>query len=146
MADISPADPTWTGPAYDTRGSLTELVEDECLALLSEVPVGRVLISVGALPTALPVNHRVVDGLILFRSSPGTKLTAAVDGQVVGFEADAFDPATRSGWSVLALGPAEVVQEPARLRRLVELGFDTWYNHPSLFVACLLYTSDAADE
>ena len=131
---ISPADPRWTGPAHDTWGSLSEIAEAECLELLAGVPVGRVLVSVGALPCAFPVNHHVVGGGILFRTAPGTKLTAAVNGQVVGFEADAFDPVTRTGWSVLALGAAEVVTDREEIRQLADLHLDTWWNHPSLYV------------
>jgi Pyridoxamine 5'-phosphate oxidase len=41
-------------------------------------------------------------------------------------EADAYDPQTRSGWSVLVHGRAEVVYEDAEVQRLSELGLHPW--------------------
>ena len=45
----------------------------------------------------------------MFRTSPGSKLSAAARGAVVAFEVDDYQAADRSGWSVLAIGRAEVV-------------------------------------
>ena len=77
----------------------------------------------GALPAIFPVNYLVVDGAIVFRTAPGTKMSAAMEGAVVAFEVDDYQLADRSGWSVLAVGRAEVVDDPdtgfmARLARL----------------------------
>jgi nitroimidazol reductase NimA-like FMN-containing flavoprotein (pyridoxamine 5'-phosphate oxidase superfamily) len=81
----------------------------QCLSLLSTVPVGRVGVSIRALPVVLPVNFVVVDEQVMFRTGAGTKLRAASDGAVVAFEADAYDEATRLGWSVLIQGVARVI-------------------------------------
>lgn len=99
------------------------LTEDQCRQLLAGGEVGRVGITMGALPAIFPVNYLVVDGAIVFRTAPGTKMSAAMEGAVVAFEVDDYQLADRSGWSVLAVGPAEVVDEPdtgfmARLARL----------------------------
>ena len=75
--------------------------DDECHALLATAQIGRVVLSIDALPAALPVNYRLIDDAIVFRTAPGTKLTAALRHTVVGFELDEIDPATRSGWSAL---------------------------------------------
>ena len=99
------------------------LTEDQCRQLLAGGEVGRVGITMGALPAIFPVNYLVVDGAIVFRTAPGTKMSAATEGAVVAFEVDDYQLADRSGWSVLAVGRAEVVDEPdtgflARLARL----------------------------
>ena len=84
---------------------------EECNRLLASGEVGRVGISMGALPAIFPVNYRVIDGAILFRTSPGSKLSAAMSGAVVAFEVDDYQLEERTGWSVLAIGHAEVVRD-----------------------------------
>ncbi len=94
------------------RNGLQVLGRDECFALLQTATLGRIGCSSGALPMVLPVNF-VVDGdRILVRTSPGTKLDAALRDSVVAFEVDDFDPMFHSGWSVVVTGVARVV-EPA---------------------------------
>ena len=91
-----------------------ELLDDEqSLELLRSGTVGRVGLTIGAMPAIFPVNYAIVDGCILFRTSPGTKLTAAASDTVVAFEVDDYDPTLRGGWSVLAVGPSEVVRDPS---------------------------------
>lgn len=85
------------------------LTDEECRRLLEMGEVGRVGITIGALPAIFPVNYRVIDEAIVFRTSPGSKLSAAARGAVVAFEVDDYQTADRSGWSVLAIGRAEVV-------------------------------------
>jgi nitroimidazol reductase NimA-like FMN-containing flavoprotein (pyridoxamine 5'-phosphate oxidase superfamily) len=93
---------------------LEELSETDCLTLLRTVPVGRVAVSVDALPVILPVNF-VLDGTeVLFRTVPGTKLQAAVARVVVAFEADDYDTASGEGWSVLVRGVADEITDPGR--------------------------------
>lgn len=93
---------------------LEELSDQECLALLRTVPVGRVGVSVEALPAILPVNFVVDRGEVLFRTVPGTKLDAAIRRVVVAFEADGYDVATGEAWSVLVRGVAEEITDPGR--------------------------------
>ena len=52
---------------------LEVLSEDECRALLSRADVGRLAITLSALPAIFPVNYRVIDGWIVFRTAPGSK-------------------------------------------------------------------------
>lgn len=108
----------------------------ECLALLRPGGIGRVSLSIGALPAIFPVHYRVVDDDIVFRapadhgSAPGT-----LDGTVIAFEADEFDPADDGGWSVLVVGRVESAAEPGFTRvpseRISGLRFDPPGNlHP----------------
>ncbi|AWK12382.1 pyridoxamine 5'-phosphate oxidase [Streptomyces spongiicola] len=99
----------------------------ECLRLLAEVPVGRVVYTRQALPAVLPVNFRLdADASVLMCTSPASDLVRAVDGAVVAFEADEFDAATRSGWSVVVTGLATLVTDPAEHERLSRTGPRSW--------------------
>lgn len=86
------------------------LTEDQCLDLMATEQLGRVGITVGALPAIFPVNYRIDGRDIFFRTGAGTKLRAAADGGVVGFEVDHVETDARAGWSVLVIGIARVVE------------------------------------
>src|SRR5579864_9394187 len=94
-----------------TERAIEELAPAECLRLLASVPVGRVGVTIDALPAVLPVNFVVSDGAVLFRTVPGTKLDTATAGAVVAFEADGYDPPS-DAWSVLVRGVARPLVGP----------------------------------
>jgi len=100
------------------RNGLVVLSRDECLRRLRRPGVGRVGLSVGALPAIFPVNYTLFRDDVYFRTAPGTKLVAAARNAIVAFEVDRIEPISHNGWSVLVVGPSEVVSEPAELARL----------------------------
>ncbi|MGV9559038.1 pyridoxamine 5'-phosphate oxidase family protein [Streptomyces sp. NPDC003401] len=103
------------------------LDRQECLRLLSEVPVGRVVYTRQALPAVLPINFSLdADHSVLLRTAPDSDLVRAIDGVVIAFEADEFDAATQSGWSVVVTGRAAVVTDPAEHERLSRSGPVSW--------------------
>jgi nitroimidazol reductase NimA-like FMN-containing flavoprotein (pyridoxamine 5'-phosphate oxidase superfamily) len=108
------------------RNGLEVLDRDECLSLLRKATVGRVAVTAAALPRVFPVTFRVSGDQILFRTSPGTKLDAATNNTVVGFEADNFDPDARTGWSVMVTGVAREVSDPDELRATKGLQLPRW--------------------
>ena len=119
-----PLVPDMTGLA--DHAGLEALPLEVCLRLLESVPVGRVSFCTDGEVVILPVNH-VVDGQdVVFRTDRGSKLSAADRGDHVGFEADDYDPRTRTGWSVLVKGRAEVVREDSEIQRLSRLGLYPW--------------------
>jgi hypothetical protein len=81
----------------------------ECLRLLRSVPVGRMVFTEGALPAVHPVDFVMSGADVVLRTGRGPKLDSALRGDVVAFEVDEVDPATRTGWSVLVVGHASVV-------------------------------------
>lgn len=106
-----------------------ELLSDaECRALLAAGTIGRLGMTVSALPVILPVNYAFVDGEVVFRTAEGTKLRAATDGAVVAFEVDSYDTDRRTGWSVLVVGKASEVHDDLDTERLRELGLAPWAN------------------
>jgi hypothetical protein len=80
----------------------------------------------GALPAILPVKYLLWDDDILFRTAPGTKLSAALMGAVVGFEVDDTDDDMSRGWSVLVVGHANAVRDQATLDRVRRLPLQAW--------------------
>lgn len=88
------------------------LTEAECRDLLGHHAVGRVAVTVGGLPAVFPVNYVMVDGDVVFKTGEGTKLSAALRHAVVAFQVDEIDRLYHEGWSVLAVGTAEVVTDP----------------------------------
>jgi uncharacterized protein len=99
---------------------------DVCLRLLASVSVGRIGFFADGEMVILPVNH-VVDGQdLVFRTARGSKLSAAEGRDLVTFEADEYDEQTRSGWSVVVTGRAEVIYEDAEIQRLSRLGLHSW--------------------
>ncbi|MEZ3177966.1 pyridoxamine 5'-phosphate oxidase family protein [Streptomyces pimonensis] len=112
------------------------LGRQECLRLLAEVPVGRVVYTRQALPAVQPVGFVPdTDSSVVLCTSAASGLVRAVDGVVVAFEADAFDAGSRSGWSVVVTGRAAVVTDPAEHERLLRTGPRSWVpTHDGVFV------------
>jgi nitroimidazol reductase NimA-like FMN-containing flavoprotein (pyridoxamine 5'-phosphate oxidase superfamily) len=102
------------------------LSTEECMHLLASVPVGRVGLSIGALPVVLPVNFSLVDGDVVFRTAEGTKFHAAANGVVLAFEADGYAPDGMSGWSVLVQGVTRVVTETMELQQIRDSDLEPW--------------------
>jgi uncharacterized protein len=102
-------------PAAAAASGLTEIDRAGCLRLLASCPIGRVIYTEAAMPAAHPVNFLLDDEEIVFRTGRGAKLAAATRGAVVGFQADEIDVERRSGWSVLGVGEAYEILDPARL-------------------------------
>jgi uncharacterized protein len=105
------------------RAAIVELIElddAECLRLLAEHEIGRVVFTDAALPAAQPVTYLLDDEEIVFRTSGGGKLAAATRNAVVAFQVDRIDTDTRTGWSVLGVGQAYEVVVPERLAELAE--------------------------
>ncbi len=88
--------------------------------------IGRVVFTASALPAVQPVNYLLDGEEIVFRTRNGSKLAAAARNAVVGFRADEFDVATRTGCCVLGIGHAYEVRDPDRLTGLAATLTDPW--------------------
>jgi uncharacterized protein len=91
------------------------LSPEQCDDLLRQCRVGRVAVTVAALPAIFPVNYAFLGSDIVFLTGEGTKLQAAVDRAVVAFQVDHFNESLGSGWSVMAVGLAEEITDPEEL-------------------------------
>jgi nitroimidazol reductase NimA-like FMN-containing flavoprotein (pyridoxamine 5'-phosphate oxidase superfamily) len=114
-------------PEHPTdHAGLEILPYDECLRLLASVPVGRVGFFADGEVVVLPVNHVVDRQDPVFRTARGSKLSAAEGQNLAAFEGDHYDEQTRTGWSVLVIGRAEVVYDEAEVQRLNRRGLHPW--------------------
>ena len=104
------------------RNGLEVLDERECRSLLGGVSIGRVGLSIRAMPVVLPVNFALLPDAIVVCTSPGSKLEAACNHAIVAFQADGVDLDERTGWSVLVQGRAAVIPPPASLMADPRLG------------------------
>jgi len=108
------------------HAGLAILPLDDCMRLLSSVPIGRIGFQSDGEVVVLPVNHVVDVQCVVLMTAPGSKLSAA-DGQTrVVFEADDYDASRRTGWSVLMNGHAQVVYEDAEIEAFNHRGLDSW--------------------
>ena len=103
------------------------LVPEECTSLLGSGGVGRVAVVVSGRPHIVPVNYAADGDVVVFRTAPGTVLSAASLSSVA-FETDAIDPQTRSGWSVSVHGDGFDITEAVdpESRRLRQLPLECW--------------------
>ena len=109
----------------------------ECLRLLGQGVIGRVVYTAGAMPAAQPVNYAMDGDEIIFRTEGGTKMELAVTNAVVAFEIDEIDVATRAGWSVLAVGEAYQVTNPDRLGVLQQRLAPPWAAGRSVYTIAI---------
>jgi hypothetical protein len=106
--------------------TLEQLPRDECLRLVGQVPLGRIVYTRQALPEVELVNFTLVDGDIVIRTDSGGKLAAATHGAVVAFEADSVDISAHAGWSVTIVGYSRAVTDGEEILRLEQTGLDPW--------------------
>lgn len=110
--------------AVDPPGfPMRTLSRAQCLSLLGTARVGRVGVTIGALPVILPVNFTVDDNLIVFRTVSGTKLDAAMHRAVAAFEADDHAADGSWGWSVLVRGYTHDVRGSSRIDHVAPLAW-----------------------
>ena len=99
--------------------SLELLSRSECVQLLTRAQVGRVVFTAGALPAVVPVTFAVLDDAVVMCTASDTGLAAAADrGGVLAFEIDELDLPSRTGWSVVVTGVAELVIDPLTRSRI----------------------------
>ena len=108
------------------RGQLEDLTRAQCLLLLGQATVGRVVYTDGALPAVTPVPYALDGSAIVFRAGADTRLAAGTDGAVVAFEADSIDAQAVTGWSVVVVGIARPVSDDATLARVAQLPLASW--------------------
>jgi len=93
----------------------------ECRRLLKTRAVGRIGISIDALPVVMPVFYGVDGDYVVFRSMPDTPVGKSLEGCVVCLEVDSLgeddDP-----WGVVVTGEAQRVTNDIDVARLDTLG------------------------
>jgi uncharacterized protein len=103
-----------------------ELSESACWALLRTTSVGRLAVWVDDHPDIFPLNYAVEHGTVVFRSSAGSKVSAALSDSPVALEADGYDAATAEAWSVVIKGKAEEITSGSDLIDTLDLPLFPW--------------------
>jgi nitroimidazol reductase NimA-like FMN-containing flavoprotein (pyridoxamine 5'-phosphate oxidase superfamily) len=105
---------------------LEEMSDDECVAHLRPGGIGRVVFDDERGPVALPVNFRMLDGDIVFRTGDGSIAHAVQQGKTLSLEVDHLDEALGEGWSVLATGSASEITDPERREKAEKVHITPW--------------------
>lgn len=122
-------------PGHDSATGdprLERLDKAECLRLISPGGVGRLAYSGRFGLSVLPVNYRLHEGTIVFRTAQDSPtdedLRTGIAGAEynVAFEIDHLDPAARDGWSVLIQGSAHHVDSETERKSVLEAGVEPW--------------------
>ena len=96
-------------------GEVEELSYAECRGLLAGGVFGRVAVCTADGPRILPVNYSVVEESVIFRTSAYGVVAAHDWGSTIAFEVDHVDYGDQRGWSVVALGRGERVEDADEL-------------------------------
>jgi nitroimidazol reductase NimA-like FMN-containing flavoprotein (pyridoxamine 5'-phosphate oxidase superfamily) len=115
-----------TAADFDDGAETLVMSRAECLRRLAATDVGRIGLSVDAMPVILPMSFAMLDDDVVIRASWGDKLDAAVHDRVVCFEADGQESPDGDGWSVLVTGRAEIIRNPQVLERAGRLPLRPW--------------------
>jgi uncharacterized protein len=105
---------------------LEVLVAEECLKLLATTHLGRIAVTIGAVPAIFPVHYRLMDGQVVFRTGAGTNLHSATANSVVAFEVDAVEPSWSGGWSVVVVGIAREMHDPVAIESALQRAPNLW--------------------
>jgi nitroimidazol reductase NimA-like FMN-containing flavoprotein (pyridoxamine 5'-phosphate oxidase superfamily) len=101
------------------QGSIVELPEEECLALLETTTVGRIAFVDDEGQQLVPVNFALIDGAIYFRTLPDGFLSTLARGhEDVAFGVDHQD-VFRHGWNVTVRGAAREVEDRATINKVL---------------------------
>jgi hypothetical protein len=120
---------------WTAMDELEELTYSECRALLAGGVFGRVALCTSKGAHIVPVNYSVVGEAVIFRTS-AEGVVAASDWNVsMAFEVDHVDYDELTGWSVVAAGCGEWVEDPKVLGRIKR----TWDPDPWASGERLLY-------
>ena len=109
-----------------TSRGLEILTVEECRDLLRSHTLGRVAVRIGEAPGILPVSYGLLDDDVVFRTDPGSKLSAALMRVMVAFEVDDIDVGSHTGSSVVVTGYVEEVRDTATLDRIDDLQLEPW--------------------
>jgi nitroimidazol reductase NimA-like FMN-containing flavoprotein (pyridoxamine 5'-phosphate oxidase superfamily) len=109
-----------------------ELNEATCLELISPGGVGRLAYAGRSGLVVIPVNYRLHEKTIVFRTAHGSPMdedlrTGIADAEYrVAFEIDEVDLQAHEGWSVLIQGSAHHVESPEERASVAATGVEPW--------------------
>ena len=109
-----------------SRPVLETITTDECRVLVAPGGVGRVVFTDATGPVALPVNFRMLDGDVVFRTEATATVLSSLGSGPIAFEVDHLDEALTEGWSVLLRGEAREIDDPGEREEALSAGITPW--------------------
>ena len=91
-----------------TQREIDPLPPHDCMELLKQQVIGRIVFVDEQGPGAVPVNYAVAGDQIVLRVAEDSHLRTLM-GDPIGFEADLIDDNQSQGWSVLVRGSGREV-------------------------------------
>jgi nitroimidazol reductase NimA-like FMN-containing flavoprotein (pyridoxamine 5'-phosphate oxidase superfamily) len=122
------------------RRVLERLAEPECMALLADRGLGRLVFTSRYGPTALPVMYKIDGGSIILGTwdrvfDVDLRTGIAYADYQVAMEVDQIDPQAHEGWIVLARGAAHHLDTEAERAPYIDAGLEPWVeNVPAHFI------------
>lgn len=119
-----------------TEAVLDILDEAECVQLIAAGGIGRLVFAGRWDLTVLPVNYKLHEGDILFRTAQDSPTDEDLRTGIahaeyrVAFEIDDFDFQAREGWSVLVQGPAHHLDTDTERSAAIAAGVEPWPGGP----------------
>ncbi len=110
---------------FDSQG-LVRMEEADCWDFIGQHRLGRIALYQYHRPLIYPVNYAVDGESVVFRTSRGSKLTAAGNQQIIAFEVDAFDEQLQHGTSVIVHGVLVEIRDPQERADAERLDIKTW--------------------
>ena len=103
-----------------------DLDPQACRRLLPAAPVGHLAFIAGSLPRILPTPFTVRGNEVIIGSLRESAAVSPRSGEVVAFEAERYEPATREGWCVGVVGRCQVITDADEIAELDALNFAAW--------------------
>ncbi len=103
-----------------------DLTAAQCWKLLSETSIGRLAVCVDGRPDVFPVNFKVDEESLLFRTGGGRKLDDLRADASVALEADAVSGEFGIAWSVVVKGHAEITTSESEVLNATTQGMFPW--------------------
>lgn len=103
---------------------VVELTPEQSWEYLEHTFHGRLAVSVDNQPSIYPINYLAHDGVILFRTAPGTKLAELAVNDHVAFEADGIT--SDQAWSVVVRGTTRQLERSDEIEAADRLPLRPW--------------------
>ncbi|WP_312180500.1 pyridoxamine 5'-phosphate oxidase family protein [Arthrobacter sp.] len=108
----------------DEKPPVVELTAEESWKYVEKTFHGRLALSVGNQPDIFPVNYYAHDGVILFRTAPGTKLAELTVNSNAAFEVDGIY--SDEAWSVVIHGTTRELEHRTEIEAAEQYPLRAW--------------------
>ena len=136
----SPSDAASPDQGVSARRALDRLDEAECMELLADGGMGRLVFTSRYGPTALPVEYKMDGESIVLGTwdrvfDEDLRTGIAYADYQVAVEVEEIDPQAHDGWIVLARGAAHHLDTEAERAPFIDAGLEPWVeNVPAHFI------------